>query len=94
MRASLLAFALLATSACTQSNVQLPPFYDADTQPTVDSGGADASEDVTMTGNDATTEAATDAPVGDASSEAASDGGTGTEAGAEGGTGDSGAGSD
>jgi hypothetical protein len=90
MRAPLLVFALVALSACTQSNVQLPPFYEAGPATSGDSGEGDASEDSTMPGSDATTEAATDAPVGDGPSEAASEGGTGAEGGTEAGPSDAG----
>jgi hypothetical protein len=94
MRASLLALvlALVATSACTQGNVQLPPAYDASGGSSGDGSMLDASEDVTPTG-DGASEAAADAPVSDAPVEGSSEGGSGeggsTDAGS---TGDGGAG--
>jgi hypothetical protein len=95
MRAPILAFLLVAASACTQGNTELPPFYDAAAQPGSDSGGVDASEDVVTTGGDSAAEAATDGSVGDGPVEGASgDGGDGgsSESGAEGGPSDSGGG--
>jgi hypothetical protein len=86
MRASLLglALAVVATSACTQSNVQLPPAYDASGGSNGDGSTLDGGEDVTTPTGDGASEAAADAPVGDAPLEASSDGGSG-EGGGEGG---------
>ena len=90
MRAPFLAFLVVASAACTQSNTQLPPFYDAASQPGSDSGESDAAGDVTTPGVDGSAEAATDAAVADAPGEAASDGGAGAEGGSEAGPSDSG----
>jgi hypothetical protein len=90
MRASLFALALLATSACTQGNVQLPPAYDGGSSTTVDSSVGDATED-------GAEEASVEAAAGDASDAAREDGGdaavsseAGGEAGSEGGPSDAG----
>jgi hypothetical protein len=92
MRASLLtlALSLLAASACTQSNVQLPPFYDASSGSTGDGSASDASDDVTTPTGDGASEAAVDGPVGDAPLEASSDGGNAEGASEGGGSTDAG----
>jgi hypothetical protein len=91
MRASLLglALALVATSACTQSSVQLPPFYDASGGSSGDGSTVDGGEDVTTPTGDGASEGAADAPVGDAPVEGSSEGGSG-----EGGSTDAGDGGD
>jgi len=96
MRASLLglALALVATSACTQSNVQLPPFYDASSGSSGDASMLDGGEDVATPTGDAASEAAMDAPVGDAPLEASSEGGNGEGGSGEGGSTDAGDGGD
>jgi hypothetical protein len=75
MRAPILTFILVAASACTQGNTELPPYYDSGAGGTVDSSVADAADDVVTTGGDSATEAATDGGVGDGAVEAAGDGG-------------------
>lgn len=90
MRALVLTFAVLATSACTQGNTQLPPFYEAGSTGNVDGSVADASEDGTGSGDGEASDAAADGPVGDAPAEASGEGGVTGEAGAESGATDSG----
>ena len=82
------ALACLATSACTQSNTQLPPFYDGGPTSNVDSSMADADDDATT--GDGASEATADGPTGDAPAEASGDGGGSSEGGAEAGPGDAG----
>ena len=96
MRASVLglALALLASSACTQSNVQLPAPYDASGGSSGDGSTLDGSEDVTTPTGDGASEAAVDAPVGDAPLEASSEAGNSEGGSGEGGSTDAGDGGD
>lgn len=80
MRAPLLAFALLSAAACTQGNVQLPPFFDGGRPAGDGSLTMDATGDGEGLGTDAAQESGSEAGVGDARSEAASDGGYGEAA--------------
>lgn len=91
MRAPLLAFALLAATACTQSNVQLPPLYDGGPNVGDASLGSDGAADGSSSGEDGAVESGGDTgAIVDAASEAKADSAPESDGGAEASPGDSG----